>query len=312
MRISLDRPGLSRRTGQCIRLVVCLILCSLATPVLTVAAGEPSGSDAYVLGVGDILHITVLDEPDLTGSFQVSSAGNISYPFLGNLPVKGLTVEELDQYLVLKLSQDYLVNPVVTVSVESYQSKKVYVQGEVAKPGVYYLKERTGVLNLLLESGGTTRDASEEIVILRSAGGSHGGSDSASAEDFEQIHINLKELLSGDQSQNVQVQNGDILYVANASGGQFRTEGRFVNIMGEVKKPGNYDYRLGLTVLNAILEAGGFTEYAAKNKVKVIKKVGDKQKVLIARLDDLVKSGSLEEDMLLDPGDLVVVPQSLF
>lgn len=288
----------------------CLALGFFAAQALT-ASGVTTGAEAYVLGSGDILRITVLDEPELTGSFQVSSAGNISYPFLGALTVKGLTVEELDQYLVLKLGQDYLVNPVVTVSVESYQSKKVYVQGEVAKPGVYFLKERTGVLNLLLESGGTTKDASEEIVILRSTGGV-AGAGAAAGEEFEQIHINLRELLSGDQSQNVHVQNGDILYVANASGGQFRTEGRFVNIMGEVKKPGNYDYRLGLTVLNAILEAGGFTEYAAKNKVKVIKKVGDKQKVMVARLDDLVKSGSLEEDMLLDPGDLVVVPQSLF
>jgi polysaccharide biosynthesis/export protein len=305
----IKRFRMSHPAGRLVRKAFGLALAAVAALAIPSAAEETSGGEAYVLGGGDVLRITVLNEPDLSGSFQVSSIGNISYPFLGTLTVKGLTVEELNQYLVLKLAQDYLVNPVVTVSVESYQSKKVFVQGEVAKPGVYFLKERTGVLNLLLESGGTTKDASEEIVILRSGGK---GSGAVSAEEFEQIRINLKELLSGDQSQNVQVLNGDILYVANASGGQFRTEGRFVNIMGEVKKPGNYDYRLGLTVLNAILEAGGFTEYAAKNKVKVIKKVGDKQKVLVARLDDLVKSGSLAEDMLLDPGDLVVVPQSLF
>ena len=262
----------------------------------------------YTLGSGDIVRITVLDEPDLSGPFQVSSLERISHPFLGNINVKGMTVEDLNLYLTMKLMEDYLVNPIVTVSVESYKSKKVFIQGEVAQPGVYYLKEKSGVLNLLLESGGTTKDASEEIVILRSTGSPEDGE----SENFEQIKINLKELLGGDQKQNIPVQNGDIIFIANASGGQFRTEGRFVNIMGEVKKPGNYDYRLGLTVLNAILEAGGFTEYAAKNKVRVIKKIGDSQKVVISKLDDLVKRGKFEEDVLLEPGDLVVVPQSLF
>ena len=269
---------------------------------------EESRIQGYTLGSGDEVRITVMDEPELSGIFRVSSLGKISYPYLGNIDVKGMTVEDLNWYLTTKLKEDYLVNPVVTVSVEEYKSKKVFIQGEVDKPGVYYLKDKSGVLNLLLEAGGTTTDASEEIVILRSTG----ISDEDNPEKFEKINVNLRELLSGNVSQNIEIQRGDIIYVANASGGQFKTEGRFINIMGEVKKPGNYDFRLGLTVLNAILEAGGFTEYAAKNKVKVIRKIDDKQKVVIAKLDDLIKKGKMEEDILLDPGDLIIVPQSLF
>lgn len=269
---------------------------------------EESSIQGYTLGSGDMVQITVMDELELSGLFRVSSLGKISYPYLGNIDVKGMTVEDLNWYLTAKLKEDYLVNPIVTVSVEEYKSKKVFIQGEVDKPGVYYLREKSGVLNLLLEAGGTTEDASEEIVILRSTE----ISDEDSAEEFEQIKVNLRELLSGNMAQNVTIQRGDIIYIANASGGQFKTEGRFINIMGEVKNPGNYDYRLGFTVLNAILEAGGFTEYAAKNKVKVIKKSGDKQKIVIAKLDDLIKKGKMEEDILLNPGDLIIVPQSLF
>ncbi len=269
---------------------------------------EESSIQGYTLGSGDIVQITVMDELELSGLFRVSSLGKISYPYLGNIDVKGMTVEDLNWYLTAKLKEDYLVNPIVTVSVEEYKSKKVFIQGEVAKPGVYYLREKSGVLNLLLEAGGTTADASEEIVILRATG----ISDEDNAEEFERIKVNLRELLSGNMAQNVEIQRGDIIYIANASGGQFKTEGRFINIMGEVKNPGNYDYRLGYTVLNVILEAGGFTEYAAKNKVKVIKKSGDKQKIVIAKLDDLIKKGRMEEDILLNPGDLIIVPQSLF
>lgn len=269
---------------------------------------EESSIQGYTLGSGDEVQITVMDELELSGLFRVSSLGKISYPYLGNIDVKGMTVEDLNWYLTAKLKEDYLVNPIVTVSVEEYKSKKVFIQGEVDKPGVYYLREKSGVLNLLLEAGGTTEDASEEIVILRSTG----ISDEDNAEEFERIKVNLRELLSGNMAQNVEIQRRDIIYIANASGGQFKTEGRFINIMGEVKNPGNYDYRLGFTVLNAILEAGGFTEYAAKNKVKVIKKSGDKQKIVIAKLDDLIKKGRMEEDILLNPGDLIIVPQSLF
>jgi len=269
---------------------------------------EESSIQGYTLGSGDMVQITVMDELELSGLFRVSSLGKISYPYLENIDVKGMTVEDLNWYLTTKLKEDYLVNPIVTVSVKEYKSKKVFIQGEVDKPGVYYLREKSGVLNLLLEAGGTTEDASEEIVILRSTG----IYDEDSAEEFEQIKVNLRELLSGSMTQNVEIQRGDIIYIANASGGQFKTEGRFINIMGEVKNPGNYDYRLGFTVLNAILEAGGFTEYAAKNKVKVIKKSGDKQKIVIAKLDDLIKKGKMEEDILLNPGDLIIVPQSRF
>ena len=269
---------------------------------------EDSSIQGYTLGSGDVVRITVMDELELSGLFRVSSLGKISYPYLGNIDVKGMTVEDLNWYLTAKLKEDYLVNPVVTVSVEEYKSKKVFIQGEVDKPGVYYLRDKSGVLNLILEAGGTTKDASEEIVILRSTG----MSDEDNPEEFEKININLRELLSGNMAQNVEIQRGDIIYIANASGGQFKTEGRFINIMGEVKNPGNYDYRLGLTVLNAILEAGGFTEYAAKNKVKVIKKLGDEQKVVVAKLDDLIEKGKMEEDIILDPGDLIIVPQSLF
>jgi len=297
--------------GKIISLSLVLLLCfSLFTSVLAWPESnqEKPSIQGYTLGSGDVVRIKVIDEPELSGLFRVSSLGKISYPYLGNIDVKEMTVEDLNWYLTTKLKEDYLVNPVVTVSVEEYKSKKVFIQGEVDKPGVYYLREKSGVLNLILEAGGTTKDASEEIVILRSTG----MSDEDNPEEFEKININLRELLSGNMAQNVEIQRGDIIYVANASGGQFKTEGRFINIMGEVKNPGNYDYRLGLTVLNAILEAGGFTEYAAKNKVKVIKKAGDKQKVVVARLDDLIKKSKMEEDVILDPGDLIIVPQSLF
>lgn len=302
----------SLKTGLPLMLALCLLLAAV-TCRAQAAASDPGVESTepetgYTLGSGDVVQITVLNEEDLSGLFSVTSQGQISYPFLGSIDVGKLTAADLARYLTLRLGEHYLVDPVITVSVESFQSKKVFLQGEVAKPGVYYLKERSGVMNLLLEAGGTTKDASEEIVVLRSLGFAEGDE----TEQYQQLFINLRQLLSGDQTQNVPVRHGDIIYIANASGGQFRTEGRFINIMGEVKKPGNYDYRLGLTVLNAILEAGGFTEYAARNKVKVIKKVGDEKRVIIARLDDLVSKGDLDRDIALEPGDLVVVPQSLF
>ena len=88
------------------RFILSLVTGSLLTLLAAIPSGsgraqtDEEGAQGYVLGSGDILKITVLDELELSGSFQVSSVGKISYPFLGMLSVAGMTVEELDQLLV--------------------------------------------------------------------------------------------------------------------------------------------------------------------------------------------------------------------
>jgi len=83
-------------------------------------------------------------------------------------------------------------------------------------------------------------------------------------------------------------------------------------VLGEVKSPGAYPLVGNVTVLTAITQAGGFTDYAAKNNVKVIRNVGNSKKSIAVNVDKIIKSGDTSGDVMLQAGDVVNVPQSMF
>ena len=85
-----------------------------------------------------------------------------------------------------------------------------------------------------------------------------------------------------------------------------------VFVLGQVKEPGTLPYRRGMTALRAVLEAGNFSKYAARNKTRVVRGEGEEREVIKVKLGDVVGKGELEKDVLLQPGDLVIVPETLF
>ena len=127
-------------------------------------------ADEYYLGAGDTLEVSVYGELDLSGSFPVSSSGELEYPLLGTLSVQGLTATDASELIRLRLSEGYLVDPSVTVWLESYQSQPVQVIGAVSDPGMYYLKGSTTVLQMLSEAGGMKLEGIDEIRITHPFG----------------------------------------------------------------------------------------------------------------------------------------------
>jgi len=117
--------------------------------------------DEYTVEPGDILLITVYEQPDLATKARVTSNGEITFPLLGIVEVKGLTVNEIQDKIRSLLEKDYLVNPQVNVFIEQYRSKKVFVMGFVNKPGEYELsKDRpTTVLEAITMAGGFKQGA---------------------------------------------------------------------------------------------------------------------------------------------------------
>ncbi|MEW6096587.1 MAG: polysaccharide biosynthesis/export family protein [bacterium] len=91
---------------------------------------------SYLLGPEDVINIFVWGHPELSGEQIVNPAGNISILLIGDVTAEGLTEEELEQILTERLSR-YIEQPTVSVTVRGYNSKKVYVLGEVNKPGMY-------------------------------------------------------------------------------------------------------------------------------------------------------------------------------
>ncbi len=107
----------------------------------------------YILGGGDLLKITVYQNDDLTTETRVSGNGMISVPLIGKMKVAGETPGDVEQKIVQKLSQGYIIDPHVTVFVEEYKSKRVTILGEVAKPGVYELTANASILEIISKAG---------------------------------------------------------------------------------------------------------------------------------------------------------------
>jgi len=146
--------------------VVVLILLFAASFCSPVFAQTPELS-SYKLGSGDMITVRVLGEDDLKRErVRLSDAGTLSFPVLGEIRVKGMTVGALEQYIAKGLKGRYLLNPQVTVSIEEYRN--FFVNGMVEKPGGYPYSPGLTVRKAISLAGGFRERASrEKLNIIR-------------------------------------------------------------------------------------------------------------------------------------------------
>jgi len=192
---------------------ICLCLAFIITfAASSVYAGEQkpstldskSGSNSYKIGSGDILDINTWKENDFSKTgILVRIDGKISFPLLNDVQAGGQTPLQLKKEIEKKL-KSFIDNPVVTVTVTSLNSKKVYILGEVVNTGEYPLVKNLTVLQAFALAGGFTEWASKkEIILFRKENGKD-----------KTIRINYKNILKGkDFSQNVQLQADDTIIV---------------------------------------------------------------------------------------------------
>ena len=237
-------------------------------------ANIPNG--AYRLGPNDLIKVQVFGQPDLTSETRVSGDGKIRVPLLGVLEVTGLSVKETEDLVTDRLSRELLKNPRVTVNIVKYRN--VYVSGQVKNPGGYPYEDGLTVLKVLALAGGLTDKAakcSPDRIHVKRQNGTNG-------KEAENRTVVLDDLIGPDDI--VQVPDCQNIYVS-----------------GEVKSPGAYTYEEGMTVLKAIMLAGGFTNKASERRVKIKRLTGGKLDSLSVTLEDR-----------LSPDDAVVVPESFF
>jgi len=160
-------------------------------------------SAAYSVQPGDVLQISVWKEPDLQLQALVRPDSAFSFPLAGDISTKGLSVVELQSELTRRLSR-YLSNPVVTISVLQVLGNKIYVIGQVNRPGDFVVNPQVDVMQALSMAGGLTAFANtNDIKILRRTGARQTA-----------ISFKYNEVLKGrDLSQNIVLQSGDIVAV---------------------------------------------------------------------------------------------------
>ena len=138
----------------------------------SIAAVSPSApqqnSNIYRLGPGDQLHIIVYGETDLTGDFTVSPVGSIAFPLIGEVPVNGLTPDQMSQAIADRLSQGYMRHPQVSAAIASY--RPFFILGEVARPGTYPFSAALTVRGAVAVAGGFSYRANEHRVFIKHAG----------------------------------------------------------------------------------------------------------------------------------------------
>lgn len=168
------------------------------------AAVGTAYADGYTVKAGDVLSVSVWKEPDLTSNtVLVRPDGTFSVPLVGQVDAHGKGVLEL-QNLITERLKKYIADPVVTVSVQEVKGNKVYVIGQVTKPGEFIVNPSVNVMQALSMAGGTTAFASlNNIIILRRAAGGQVA-----------LPFHYNDVIHGKElQQNVDLQAGDIVVV---------------------------------------------------------------------------------------------------
>jgi polysaccharide export outer membrane protein len=252
---------------------------------------------AYRVGPGDLLELKVFEVEQLNQVVRVSEDGSITLPLLGRVVVEGLTQEGVVKKLTGLLQAKYVKNPQVTIFIKEYKNQQVAVIGAVEKAGSYELVGRKNLLQIISMAGGFSETAGNGIFILRE------GADGATST----IAIDLKDLLvNGNQKLNIPIEPNDVINVPVDK--EIR-----VFVMGRVNKPGAIRSKLseGVTLLQAIADAGGLAEGAKESAVLITRKdkAGKEQKIRV-NLKDIIKGK--KKDVVLMEGDVVYVPESFW
>jgi polysaccharide export outer membrane protein len=191
------------------RFVLC---CALATALLGCGARQttdlppvPSREtvlEGAALGPGDVVEVRVYQEKDLTGDYRVDADGQFDFPLIGAVKAEGLTAGELAQQIETLLKEKYLRDPQVSVFVKEFNSKKVFVLGQVKKPGTFKFEDRMTIVQLVTLAGGFTNLAARDRTVLTRV-----------VEGEERKFMVPVESIGTGTAQNVLLQPGDIVFV---------------------------------------------------------------------------------------------------
>lgn len=244
----------------------------------------------YVIGDGDTLIVSVWGVKELSLAVKVRPDGKITVPALGDVTATGLTPVQLQETLTDKL-KTIVKNPTVNIIVDGINNSKVYIFGSGIKAGVMDLNRRTTLLQLLCQISEVKNADLKKAYILRQG------------KKVKEGFYNL--FVKGDVSDDVVIEANDIIFMPILPE-------KSVYVVGAVNAPKFIEYREGITVMEAVLEAGGFNKFAKQNDVTIFRKDGDKRTSISARVEDLTKKGDLSQNVTLKPGDYVVVKEGIF
>ncbi|MEO0970291.1 MAG: SLBB domain-containing protein [Cyanobacteria bacterium J06639_18] len=299
--------------------------------------------NTYTLGGGDRIAVNVLEVQEYSGQYQIPPGGAINLPLIGSVPIQGLTTEQAAD-LIAERYRVFLKRPIISVNLLSPRPINVLVSGEVTSPGAYTLSLQGGagdnpgvqyptVLAALQTAQGVTASGDmAKVRVTRRLGNSR----------TQTVNLNLKDLIQkGVAPSDITLRDGDRIHVPtatsidlaearNLAAANFAADPsrpRNVAVIGEVVRPGSYLVTSGATqggqnnptgapgvtgqptIMRALQLAGGVTPQANIRDVKIrrLTRTG-KEQVINLNLWQLLASGDISQDLLLQDGDTIVFP----
>jgi polysaccharide export outer membrane protein len=273
---------------------------SLASPTGKTEVSSPNQGPTIVprdfselrIAPGDLLSVNVYEAPELSNSYRVDQAGDLTLPLCGKVHLRGLSLQEAANRLQAALKDgQVLLQPQVSVDVEQYAGQYVTVSGEVASPGRVALIAPTKLSEILAEAGGVTPLAGERIRIR------HADDDAAPEEDIPYARSG-----SNPQAAAVVVRPGDSVIVPRAG---------IVYVLGAVNRPGGYVMQEDgkMNVAEALALSGGTVMQANTGGLRVIRRNPDGTVLDFPLSYDGIAKGT-QTPLQLQAQDIVYVPMS--
>lgn len=258
-----------------------------AAPAPAVAAASiASGAGAdYRLGIGDVVRVTVFQNPDLGVEVRISESGAIVFPLIGTVQVSGLTSSQAEQRIADALrTGNFVKQPQVSLLVSQIRSNLVSVLGLVNRPGRYPLEtSQVRLTDMLATAGGVAPGGADVITVV----GTRNGQPFRSEIDLG------RSFASKTPPQELFIQNGDVVYVDRSP---------TIYIYGEVQRPGVLRLERDMTVLQALASGGGLTQRGTERGMRLHRRGPDgKMAITQPSMDDPLRDG-----------DVIYVRESLF
>ncbi len=248
---------------------------------------------------GDQLEISVYGHDELPKTISVEQDGTMKYPFMKDIKVDGLTVEQLTNILSARLSQYIGTRAEVVVGFAKEETIEVIILGQVNSPGSRIIPKNHTLQGAIAAAGGATnRSDLDKTRLIRI--------DPSTGLREEQI-VEMVTIIveTGDIKRLPPLKEGDIIFVPSIYGAVF------VNVLGAVQRPGNYELFPGANLIDVIFLAGGPRDDASIRNIKLIRRIGAAQTEEIVDIETVLKAKGGQLPFLM-PGDIVFVPAKKF
>lgn len=266
------------------------------------APSEPAGPPPpYRLNIGDVLEISILDEPEMTRDVKIIPDGTLTYLLVGQIPAQGKTIQELRNDLS-KALEEYFVSPYISILTKELfvppeEEKRVSILGALKNPGLFKWNKGDRVLDIMAEAGGllyTQTDIGARTTANLKA--------SYLSRNNKMVDVDFFRLLQlGDMEQNITLKPGDFLYIATAEDANIIT-------MGEVQKPRVIPFTRDISLIEALSISGGMTREAYQSRVIILRPSDEGTKYVEVNVNDLLHGRDVR-NIQLEGGDIIFVPE---